>query len=174
MKSSIKIIAIAVLFVASAAVTHAQQSKIGYIDFAKLVTEMPEYANMEKEMEKKYNEVEQERVKMVEEYQAAEKAFNEKASTYTQIVKQTKSQELAQMVQRIQNYTELAQQELAKAQQELTNPIVEKAKAAVAEVGKASGVTCVISQEVLVYTAPGALDLMPLVKKKLVPASTAK
>ena len=72
-----------------------------------------------------------------------------------------------QMQQRIQSFVELAQQELQSVNEQLMAPIYEKAKTTVDEVAKSNGFTYVFDAGAIIYMAPEAIDLMPMVKSKL-------
>ena len=167
MKGLIRFAIVAAMFVAGVTTVSAQQVKLGYIKFDELVTSMPEYKAAGEEFEKKVQEIETQRTKMQEEWTAAVKEYEEKAATFTQIVRQAKEQEIMQMQQRIQSFVELAQQELQSVNEQLMAPIYEKAKKTVDEVAKANGFTYVLDAGALIYTAPEAIDLMPMVKSKL-------
>ena len=167
MKGFIRFAIVAAMFVAGVTTVSAQQVKLGYIKFDELVTSMPEYKTAGEEFEKKVQEIETQRTKMQEEWTAAVKEYEEKAATFTQIVRQAKEQEIMQMQQRIQSFVELAQQELQSVNEQLMSPIYEKAKKTVDEVAKANGFTYVLDAGALIYTAPEAIDLMPMVKSKL-------
>lgn len=167
MKGLIRFAIVAAMFVAGVTTVSAQQVKLGYIKFDELVTSMPEYKAAGEEFEKKVQEIETQRTKMQEEWTAAVKEYEEKAATFTQIVRQAKEQEIMQMQQRIQSFVELAQQELQSVNEQLMTPIYEKAKKTVDEVAKANGFTYVLDAGALIYTAPEAIDLMPMVKSKL-------
>lgn len=167
MKGLIRLAVVVAVMVAGISSASAQQAKIGYIKFDELVTSMPEYKTAGEEFEKKVQEIETQRTKMQEEWSAAVKEYEEKAGTFTQIVRQAKEQEIMQMQQRIQNFVELAQQELQSVNEQLMAPIYEKAKTTVDEVAKANGYTYVFDASALIYMAPDASDLMPLVKSKL-------
>ena len=167
MKRLIRFALVAAMFVAGVTTVSAQQVKLGYIKFDELVTSMPEYKTAGEEFEKKVQEIETQRTKMQEEWTAAVKEYEEKAATFTQIVRQAKEQEIMQMQQRIQSFVELAQQELQSVNEQLMSPIYEKAKKTVDEVAKANGFTYVLDAGALIYTAPEAIDLMPMVKSKL-------
>lgn len=167
MKGLIRFAIVAAMFVAGVTTVSAQQVKLGYIKFDELVTSMPEYKTAGEEFEKKVQEIETQRTKMQEEWTVAVKEYEEKAATYTQIVRQAKEQEIMQMQQRIQSFVELAQQELQTVNEQLMTPIYEKAKKTVDEVAKANGFTYVLDAGALIYTAPEAIDLMPMVKSKL-------
>lgn len=145
----------------------AQQIKIAYIDANALVAAMPETLEAQKQLQTKQADVEKEFANMQQQYQSMVEEFQSKESTYTDIVKNAKIKEIENLQQRIRQFAEIAQQELEKSNQEMMKPIVEKARKAIEEVAKANGFTYVIAKEALIYTAPNAQDLLPLVKTKL-------
>ena len=167
MKGLIRFAMVVAVAIAGISASYAQQAKLGYIKFDELVTSMPEYKTAGEEFEKKVQEIETQQTKMQEEWNAAVKEYEEKAATYTQIVRQAKEQEIMQMQQRIQSFVELAQQELQNVNQQLMAPIYEKAKNTVDEVAKSNGFTYVFDAGAIIYMAPDAIDLMPMVKSKL-------
>ncbi|HNQ38924.1 MAG TPA: OmpH family outer membrane protein, partial [Prolixibacteraceae bacterium] len=73
--------------------------------------------------------------------------------------------------QRIQNFSQVAQQQLQQKQAEMLRPIFEKAQKAVADVAKEKGLIYVfdVSGELgtVLYRSNESLDLLPLVKTKL-------
>ena len=85
----------------------------------------------------------------------------------TDAVKQLKEKELTDLQTRSQEFQQMAQQELQSVNEQLMAPIYEKAKTTVDEVAKANGYTYVFDASALIYMAPDASDLMPLVKSKL-------
>ena len=168
MKNLMKFAVAALFMFAACFGVSAQQVKIGYINFDELVQQMPDFAKVNEELEAKYNQIEEQRTSMMEEYQAAVKEYNEKVDTYTSnIVRQAKEQEILQMQQRIQNFMELADAELTKNQQELLEPVINKARDAISKVAKANGFSYIIQSAVLLYMSPDSYDVMPLVKKEL-------
>ena len=115
----------------------------------------PERAMRLAEMQKEYE-------KLMQEYQANQ-------STYTDLTRTAKEQAIQQLIERIQTFQNLAQQEMAKAQERLLQPIMEKANKAIQEVGKENGFTYIfdLSNGAVLYVAENAIDVLPLVKKKL-------
>ena len=70
---------------------------------------------------------------------------------------------------RIQRFQETAMNELDKAQQDLMQPITEKAMNAIREVAKENGFTYIFDLNAgpILYTSENSQDILPLVKKKL-------
>ncbi len=121
---------------------------------AKLQTEVEalqaQLKTMQDELEKKYNE------------------FQEKQSQYSELIKSTKQKELTDMNNRIQLFAEDAQKQLAAREQELLQPIIDRAKQAISDVAKENGYSYIFDSGlgVLLYQQDSD-DIMPLVKKKL-------
>ena len=121
---------------------------------AKLQTEVEalqaQLKTMQDELEKKYNE------------------FQEKQSQYSELIKSTKQKELTDMNNRIQLFAEDAQKQLAAREQELLQPIIDRAKQAISDVAKENGYSYIFDYGlgVLLYQQDSD-DIMPLVKKKL-------
>jgi len=84
------------------------------------------------------------------------------------IIKQTKEKEILDLQRRIQEFQQTAQEDLQNKENELTAPIIEKARNAVRDVAKENGYTFIFNstEGLLLYTEP-ADDIMALVKKKL-------
>jgi outer membrane protein len=96
--------------------------------------------------------------------------FTKQRDSLSSFIQQAKEAELVDMQGKIQNFREVAQQELDKKQQDLMAPIVEKMKKAIKEVAESNKFTYVIDTQMsgLWYLpADESLNLLPLVKAKL-------
>ena len=99
----------------------------------------------------------------LQEYQKAE-------STMTDAVRQLKEKELNDLNTRLQEFNQVAQQELQKKEQELMEPIQKEAQDAINKVAKANNYIAVFNTAVpsLIYVDESQLtDITPLVKKEL-------
>ena len=76
-------------------------------------------------------------------------------------------QEVEDLRQRMDNFVQVAQQDVNKKQQELIAPIQQKMADAIKAVGTEQGYTYIIDPQVLLYTGPNAIDATPFVKTKL-------
>ena len=69
---------------------------------------------------------------------------------------------------RLQEFNQVAQQELQKKEQELMEPIIKKANEAISEVAKAGGYTVIMESGSMVYfDEANVKDISPEVKAKL-------
>jgi outer membrane protein len=105
---------------------------------------------------------------MYAEYQSKATKFQETQATMSQIVQQSKLKELQDLENRIKLFDEQAQEDLQSKQEELLKPLIDKAKAAIAEVAKENGYTYVFDSSVgvLLYFE-NSDDIIEFVKKKL-------
>ncbi|HKK43628.1 MAG TPA: OmpH family outer membrane protein, partial [Bacteroidales bacterium] len=97
-------------------------------------------------------------------------AYQKESKNYTDIVKQTKQQELSDLNKRIQDFQTNAQQQLQDKQVELFQPIYSKVDQAIKDVGKENGYTYIfdISKgSVLYFDTSKSTDILPLAKAKL-------
>ena len=85
----------------------------------------------------------------------------------TENIKVRRMQEVQDMQQRMDNLVQVAQQDVAKQQQELVKPIQEKIQTAIKAVGDEKGYTYILTPEVLLYSGSSAVDATSFVKAKL-------
>lgn len=142
MKKLLKL-TLAMVFVLGASSASAQ--KLGRVDLAAIVPNMPEYteavANLETYGKDLQNQLEQIQVEFNQKYADYEKNMN----TYNDTVRQMKESELQQLQQRFDEFRQIAQQDMQKKEAELMEPIYEKANAAVNTVAKAGGYAVIFS-----------------------------
>jgi outer membrane protein len=141
------------------------QAKTAHVDLKEIMTKMPAYLNAQKELEtlgKKYNE---EYVKMVGEYQAKLKKYEDEGNTQTDAVNQTRQQEMQDMGKRIQDFQETAQKEVQKKESDLMKPLEDKIRTSIQKVGRAKGYQYILENSALLL-ADGP-DITPDVKKDL-------
>ena len=94
--------------------------------------------------------------------------YQKGAETMTDAVRQLKEKELNDLNTRLQEFNQVAQQELQKKEQELMEPIIKKANEAISEVAKAGGYTVIMESGSMVYfDEANVKDISPEVKAKL-------
>ena len=103
-----------------------------------------------------------------EQFQTKLAEYSEKMKTYSEAMRATTEEELQGLQQRIQRFQETAMAQLEKTQNDLMQPVMEKALNAIKEVGKENGFTYIFDMNVgILYAAENSQDVLPLVKKKL-------
>lgn len=161
------LLALAFVFTLSSA-SAQQPSKLGHIDMNVLIETMPETAKAKTTLEANAKEIESEMTNLNEQYRKAMAEFNEKMNTYSDVIRQTKEQEIRDLIQRVQTFQEMSQTNFDKTRNDLFQPIIDKANNAIKEVGKENGYTYIFntSTQVMPYFTNGD-DVLPLVKKKM-------
>lgn len=103
-----------------------------------------------------------------EQFQTKLAEYSEKMKTYSEAMRATTEEELQGLQQRIQRFQETAMAQLEKTQNDLMQPVMEKALNAIKEVGKENGFTYIFDMNAsILYAAENSQDVLPLVKKKL-------
>ena len=158
---------IAVVF--SAAVFAQTGIKLGHINSQELLQAMPETDSAQVKMEKAAKELQEQLEAMQVEFNNKYQDYVSKKDSYSELIKQTKETELQQMQQRIQQFQGTAEQDLQKRRSETFNPIMDKARKAIAEVAKANGFTYIydLSAGCVIFHSENSTDILPLVKQKL-------
>ena len=165
-----KLINLTVVFILLSAATFAQAQKFGHINFVQLIDAMPEKAESLKTLQKEYTEVqgliEEMSVEFNKKLVAAQKGYDTLSKTGQQMIEQ----DLQEKQQRIQQFQSSAEERLVKRREELLNPIIEKAEAAVKLIAEKEGLIYVFDtskgSQVLYFSAK-SIDILPLVKKQL-------
>lgn len=147
--------------------TAAFSQKLGHVDSAALLEAMPERASLEAEYQKHASDLEAYLTTLQEEFQAMYLNYQQNAASWPEPVLQTKQQELTDKEAQIQQFQQTAAQELAKKEQDLLQPLIDRAKTAIEEVGQENGYTYVFDSSIGVILYEGGDDLLPLVKTKL-------
>ena len=134
MKKTIKL-TLAVVFVMGATSLFAQ--KFGRINTQEVISVMPEMKEMQTNIEAYSKDLQESMENIVVEYNNKYQEFNKNFSTMSDAVRQLKEKELNDLIQRRNDFEQVAQQDLQKRYNELLAPIIDKAKAAIDKVATA-------------------------------------
>jgi outer membrane protein len=169
MKNFFKLIALALVLVVGQQSMAQKQYKFGHIDSKQLLEAMPERVAAEKEMEGFAKQLEDNALALQTEFERKYNDYVAQMDSLTPIIRQDKETELAGMQQRIQTFSQQAQQEMMNKENQLLQPIIEKARKAIKDVADENGYTYVfdVSTGAIVHFADDSDDLLPLVKAKL-------
>jgi outer membrane protein len=170
MKKIFKLILLAFLLLAPT-VNYAQKSlKFGHVNSQEIIQTMPEKDSVVNKLEKFRKELSDTYDGLQTEFQAKYQKFQEDEKTLNDLVRKTRQEELQQMQQRIQQFQESANQQIPQKQSELMQPLIEKLKNAITEVGKEGGFIYIFdiggNTNVLFYSAESQ-DVTTLIKQKL-------
>jgi len=95
-------------------------------------------------------------------------AYNRESKNLTDLVRQTKEQELVDLNRRIQDFQTNAQEQLQNKQIELFQPIYTKVEKAIRDVGKENGFIYIFNVGTLLYFDESkSVDVLPMAKAKL-------
>lgn len=130
---------------------------------------MPELAEVQKTLQAKQEEMQKESTNLRDQYSKLVADYSQNSKNYSDIVRASKEQEIQQLGERIGQFEDLARQEFERVQQELVQPVMEKATQAIKDVAKEHGFSYVfdMSGGSILYAAENTEDILPLVMKKL-------
>lgn len=128
---------------------------------------MPEVSSMEKQMADLNEKYKLELKQMQDEYQKKYSDFIAQQDSLTENIKLRRMQEIQDIQGRMDNFMQVAQQDVQKKQQELIQPVQEKIQKAIKSVGDEKGYTYIIDPAALLYTGSNAIDATSFVKTKL-------
>jgi outer membrane protein len=168
MKKYIKIVLITALLL-SAANVFAQNYKFGHINTTELFALMPERDSAQQILQNFAKELESQAEIMRVELNNKYNEYINEQENLTELIKQTKEQEINDLDQRIRGFETTAQQEITKKESELFQPIYEKANNAIKEVAKENKFTYVfdLAARSIIYFSEDSENVLPLVIKKL-------
>jgi outer membrane protein len=169
MKNIFKVIIIS-LFIASPALVSAQKVyKFGHINSQEVAKGLPDMDSVQVKYQKYYKELGDQLEAMQVEYNNKLQKYLDEKDKLTDLIRKTKEEELNQFQQRIQQFQENARTELETKNAELMQPVIDKIKKAISEVGKENAFTYIfdIAQNTVVYFSADSQDVTALVKQKL-------
>ena len=142
--------------------------KLGRINSQEVMLAMPETAEMQTKLQAVAKDWEENLELINVEFNNKLQEFQKNLNSMSDAARQIKEKDLNDLRQRGTEMQQMAQQDLARQEQELMTPIIEKAQNAIQAVSKAGGFTAVFETGSLVYFDETTLiDITPLVKKEL-------
>jgi outer membrane protein len=165
---SIAVLIIVVAFAGKSAM--AQNLKFGHINSDELIQTMPDYDSATKKLEDFRKELVNALELMSVELNNKNDVYQKENKNYSDIVKQTKEQELIDMQKRIQDFQNNAQTQLQNKQAEVFQPIYAKVDKAIKDVGKENSflyVFDIAKGSLLYFDESKSINVLALVKTKL-------
>ena len=145
----------------------AQESKIAIVNTQEVMMAMPEFTDMQKQMQEMEANYQKELKVMSDEYEKKYSDFIAQQDSLTENIRLRRMQELEDINQRSQNFIQVSQQDFQKKQNELLTPIQEKLRNAIAAVGKENGYLYILDPQIVLYKSDAAIDATAQVKAKL-------
>ncbi len=161
--------AVVIAVVTGNSVNAQQTVKLGHVNSQEILQVFPDRINAEKAMQEYAKKLETEQKRMEDELNKKYQEYLVQRDSLAELVKATKEKDLQELQQRIATYSQIAQQDLQKKEEEMIKPIIEKVQKAIDEVGKENGFTYImdVANRTVVYVGTGSTDITSLVKKKL-------
>jgi outer membrane protein len=171
MKRFIAIACFTALIILAGQNASAQNLKFGHINSDELIQAMPEFDSAQVKLDRFRKDLINALELMTVELNNKSDVYNKESKNYTDLVKQTKEQELVDMNKRIQEFQNNAQQQLQEKQGELFQPIMAKVDKAIKDVGKENGFVYIFSvgqgSSLLFFDETKSTNVMALAKAKL-------
>jgi outer membrane protein len=149
----------------------AQNLKFGHINSDELIQALPEFDSASAKIEKFRQELINALELMQVELNNKSESYTRDSKNLTDIVRQTKEQELMDMNNRIQQFQANAQQQLQEKQAELFQPIMAKIDKAIKDVGRENGFVYIFivgqGSSLAYFDETKSTNVMPLAKTKL-------
>jgi len=160
---------IVVLMLLALPLSMKAQDKLAYVNIQEIFQVMPELTEIEKTIADLNEQYKKELDKMYEEYAAKAKEYQDNLQTMAESIKTRRQGEIVDIEKRIGTFQQSANEELQKKQMELVNTLRQKILTATSEIGTENSYTYIfdISAQSIAYHSPKAVDVTPLVKKKL-------
>ena len=148
----------------------AQSFKFGHINSDELFMLMPERDSIIAELEAYQTELANMEEIMQVEFNNKYNDYVNTAEKLTNLVRQTKEEELASIQEKINNFRQRANQEMQQKQMELTQPVLAKAEKAIKDVARENGFTYIFDLArgpIIYFNEKVSIDILPMVKVKL-------
>mgnify|MGYP006783447537 FL=1 len=141
--------------------------KFGKVNTQTIMQSLPELSKVNGELEATAKQYENELKSMQEELQRQSEAYEKAKSTMNATTQQQKEQELQGLYQKIQQTYQDNQQALQKTQQEKMQPVLNKVRNAIQNVGNTGGYTYIFEEGAAVYTGTNVEDVTSKVQSEL-------
>ncbi len=145
------------------------QIKIGTVQIDPIVDAMPETAQMKAQLEADQKTYQDELEKLGAELDKKVAEYQKLAQdgTTPQSILERRMQEVQELQQKAQLFSNQAQQEMQRKYEQLMAPVQEKLTNAIKAVGAENGFTLILPEGVAAYQSADVIDATPLVKARL-------
>lgn len=142
---------------------------IAHISTLDVLDAMPDKTKAEKDLEKFYEELQNQLQAMATEYQTKIQYYEDNQATMSSLMKQSKEKEIIDLQNRIQQFQKSAESEFEAKRVELLKPILNKIQNAINAVASENGLSYVIdiSTGAAVFMGEDSIDITYMVMKKL-------
>lgn len=141
--------------------------KFAVINTQQLMESMPEIKTVNEQLEAANKKYQDEFTKLQEEFQKKFEEFQALEASTPQTIKDRRMQEMQELENKIQQFREMAAQDIQRQQQQLMAPIQEKVIQAIKAVGAEGSYTFVFENMMPLYTGSDVTDITDSVKSRL-------
>lgn len=141
--------------------------KFGTVDTESFMPNMPEIKEMQATLETTSKKYEDELANLRQKFQKELEDYQNLPADTPESIKERRAQELQDLDQKMQQFYQNAQNEIQQTQVRLMQPIQDRVRQAINAVGAEGGFTFIFEKQMPVYVGTDAVDVTPLVKKKL-------
>lgn len=162
-----KFIALVVIMLLPLGAFAQSGAKIAFVHASEIYVTMPEFTEVQKKLEAMSKEHMDEIKRLQDDIQNMTQAFLAQQDSLSDNIKTRRMQEIEEKQQRVQQYYQVAEEEMGKSQSEMMAPVNQKLRKAISDVGAEKGYTYIFDASNLLYTGADAIDATPFVKAKL-------
>lgn len=126
----------------------AQALNVGYTDHEVIIVNMPDYQQVQEQLQSEYQGSQQDLQTLYQDYQEKLDRYQRQQSLLSDERRQEREQELMQLQQDIQQQAQQKDQELAQREAELMQPILERVQTAIDKVASDRGLDLVLRSQV--------------------------
>lgn len=145
----------------------ANAQKIGYLNTNDLLVQMKEVKSADSLLNQYAEEMQKIYASYVMEYQSKLADYQNNAASWSEVKRESVETDLGNLQIRISDFEKESNQKLEDKKQDLYNPILEDIKAKIKQVGEENKFTTILDGSAMLYVGTDAVDIMPLMKKKL-------
>ncbi len=141
--------------------------KIGWIISGELLAAMPEKVKADSDLSKYARDFQNQIESMMKEYQTKGQKYEAEAKTMSDAIREIRLKEIQDLQNRIETFQQSAKDKVSQKQQDLYQPILEKADKAIKAVAKEKGYDYIFDQNSGMLYGKDSDNILPLVKAKL-------
>lgn len=154
------------LFIALSTTIFAQK-KFGHVDSNAIFDVMPEKEETEKTLKTYGKALEDQMLELKKDFESKYAAYQANSALWSDAIKDMKEEEIYTLQQRIQAFQQKAQEDMMNKETALLEPIYNKIKNAIKEIGAEKSLMYVFEVNSLLYISPESVDITQDVKTKL-------
>ena len=145
----------------------AQDLNAGYIFEQALIVNMPQYQQVQQQLQKQMKSRRQQMQKQMQEFQKKAQRFQKQQSLLSEKKRKQRQQELRKMKQKLQRSRQQQQQAMMKKRQTLMQPLYEKLNTALQNVSDEQGIDMVFRGQALAHASDDVVNITPAVASEL-------